>query len=179
MLGQLAFLGRRRNIGQVWQDGSAWIAAGRRATSGVDDRAVLVDEYQIAASTHRFYNEQHSIVLAGRVALVEVQLEHTLQPRLAKDAKASAAQVLADDEREWGVALQAADGKVLQTLHTSKLGVSGEEHAAAASAWREELGSQAELVDEGESLQSAVLEQMLQLVANGRQRQRVEAHPAG
>src|SRR6185295_9851103 len=106
------------------------VPARRTAPHGIQDQPVLIDEDEIAAPTHRFYNEQNLVVLAGGVALFAVQLEHTLQGWLAEGTDTRIAQVLADYERERGVALEATRRQARQALHPTKFRMSRKQHEA-------------------------------------------------
>jgi hypothetical protein len=160
------------------QDGPAGVSTGRRSTRGVHDVAVLVDEHEIAASTHHFYNEQETVVLAGGVALFAVQLEHPLEPWLADRADVSVAQMLAGDQAERGVALESARGQIADALDAAVFEVSRKQHVGAASTGREDFDRQAQLVRKHQLLHPSLGEQRPELVAHRRQRQRVEAHTA-
>src|SRR5205085_9831664 len=110
-----------RHVWQVRQHGAARVAARRRAPRGIQDDALLVHQDEIAASTHRFYNEHHPVVLAGGVSLFAVHLEHALEPRLANSANARVAQVLAGDQAERRIALDTARGQANDALHARLL----------------------------------------------------------
>src|SRR5437016_7343491 len=103
------------------QHWTARVATRRSPPRRVEDHAVLVDQHEIAAPTHRFYNEHHPVVLAGGVSLFAVQLEHALKPRLANRADARVAQVLADHQAERRLSFDATRGQARDALHARVL----------------------------------------------------------
>src|SRR5215467_8943742 len=152
------------------QDRSARVATRRAAPRGVDDGAVLSNQDEIAAPSHRFYNERNFVVLAGGVALFAVQLEHSLQGRLAKRTNPRVAQVLARGQRERGVVLQAASGQIGEPLYARLFRVRGQQHERAAGAWRETFHGEAYFVCKDQALDTGTDKQVLELIADCRQR---------
>ena len=116
------------------------------------------------------------MLLAGGVPLFAVQLEHALQPRLANRADVRIAQVLSGDQAKGSVSLQSPRGQVRNALNAAVLQVSRQQHIGAPGLWRKDFHSQAELVGKHELLQPSICQQRFELVAHGRERQRVKAH---
>src|SRR5712691_9022820 len=113
------------------KDGSPRVATWRGSPRRIHDVSVLVDEHEIAAPSHHFYNEQKSVVLAGGVPLFAVQLEHALKPRLANRADVSVAQVLASDQAEGAVAFDSPRGQDRDALNAAVVEVCRQEHIGA------------------------------------------------
>src|SRR5207244_1976663 len=139
-------------------------------------RSILVDQHEIAAPSHRFYNEHQPVEPAGGVPLFAVELEHALQPRLAYSANVRAAQVLADQEAERSITFDPTYRQPPNAVDARMLEVGGQQHVGAPD-WRsEEFDGQAELVDEHDLLHPSIDQHWLELIAHGRECQRVKAH---
>src|SRR5207302_1477984 len=150
----------------------------RRAARGIEDDPLRVYKHEIAAPSHRFYNEQHLIDPAGGVSLFAVQLEHALQPRLLNRADPRVAQVLANQQTERTIAFDTSPWHFarVKALNTCVFQVRRQQHARASDARRERLDSETELVDKDQLLNPGVDQEWFELVAHGRERQRVKAH---
>ena len=160
-------------MGQHW---AAGIATRRSPPASIKDLSVFIDKYEIAASSHRFYNEQHLVDPAGGVPLFAVELEHALQPRLAHRANSCISEVLSHQQTERGVTLDASVGELTNTVDTRVLQMRREQHVRAADCWREELDGQSQFIDKHHFLHPGIRQQRLQLVAYGCQGQGVKAH---
>src|SRR5262249_28313311 len=147
-----ALLGWRRGIRQMRQDGPARVTAGRRAARRVEDQSVRVDEHQIAAPTHRFYNEHHLVELVGGVALLALELEYALQRRLMNRPHSGVSQMLADLQTEGGISLDSARRQLPNALDAAVFQVRRQQYIRASHRRRKELDGEAELVHEHQLL---------------------------
>src|SRR5437868_11873743 len=103
---------------------STWWRSPRR----VQDGSLLVDQHEIAASTHRFYNEPHFVDLAGDVPLFAVELEHALQPWLVNRSDARVTQVLPKQQTERTIPFETAPWQLRKTLNAALLQVRRQQH---------------------------------------------------
>src|SRR5947207_632102 len=128
------------------QDRPPRISTRRRAPRRIQNGPRLVDEHEIAAPTHRFYNERHFVEPAGGVPLFAVKLEHALQPWLANRTDACAAEVLPNQQTERALPFETPPGQLTKTLDACLLQVGRQQHVGASGLRRERLKRQAELV---------------------------------
>src|SRR5438270_5738579 len=131
-------------MGQHW---AAGIATRRSPPASIKDLSVFIDKYEIAASSHRFYNEQHLVDPAGGVPLFAVELEHALQPRLANRADPRVSHVLSHQQTERRVTLEAALWELSDAVDTRMLKMPRQQHVRPADCRGEELDRQRQFVD--------------------------------
>src|SRR5579864_109857 len=148
------------------QDWPPRIATGWRSTGRIEDLAITLDEHEIAAPPHRFYNQHHPVQPLEGVSLFAVQLEHALQRRLTDGFDSRVSQMLANQQTEGGIAFHATCWKLPDTLDPPTLQVPREQDIGAAYGWREKLDGEAELVNEHQLLHTGARQQRLQLIAH-------------
>jgi hypothetical protein len=108
--------------------------------------------------------------------LLAVELEHTLQTRLLNRPDSGVSKVLSDEQREWGVVLDASNRQALNALNAAVLEMRRQQHVRAPDSGREKLDGQAELVGENKLLYACARQQWRKLIAHRGQGQRVKAH---
>ena len=113
---------------------------------------------------------------AGGVALLAVQLEHSLQPWLVNSADARVAQVLADQQTEGAISFHSPRWQAGEALHASMLEITRQQHETATDVRRESFHRKAQLIHEGQFLETGAGQQRSQLVAHRCKRQRIKGH---
>ncbi len=169
-------LGRGWFVRKMRQHGPSRISAGRRTAHGVEDATVCVDEQEIAAPTHRFYNQVNLVLPICFVPLLTLQFEDALERRLPEAQDARMTKVFAGRECERRIVLDATCRQAGHLLDAAELGMYREQYAGTAGAGAKDLDREAQLVWKDQLLNPSVGEPRLQLLAHRGQREQVERH---